>query len=51
MPKVFNVTGNCKPNEHYMVDLTSRLKAIKKMVDAGQSSDIWKIIMSTRAIC
>ena len=36
MPKVFNVTGNCNPKWHYMVDLTSRLKAIKKMVDAGQ---------------
>lgn len=36
MPKVFNVTGNCKPNEHYMVNLDSRLEAIKKMIDAGQ---------------
>ena len=36
MPKVFNVTGNCNPKMAYMVDLTSRLKAIKKMVDAGQ---------------
>ncbi len=36
MPKVFNVTGNCNPKWHYMVDLTSRLKAIKKMVDVGQ---------------
>ncbi len=36
MSKVFNVTGNCDPNQHYMVDLTSRLDAIKKMVDKGQ---------------
>ena len=36
MPRVFNVTGNCNPKWHYMVNLTSRLKAIKKMVDAGQ---------------
>ena len=36
MSRVFNVTGNCIPKRHYMVDLTSRLEAIKKMVDAGQ---------------
>ncbi len=36
MAKVFNVTGNCNPKWHYMVDLTDRLKAIRKMVDAGQ---------------
>ena len=36
MAKVFNVTGNCIPRLHYMVDLTSRLQAIKGMVDAGQ---------------
>lgn len=36
MPKVFNVTGNCNPKRHYMVNLDSRLQAIKKMVDAGQ---------------
>lgn len=36
MPKVFNVTGNCNPKRHYMVNLESRLQAIRKMVDAGQ---------------
>jgi len=36
MAKVFNVTGNCIPRLHYMVDLTSRLEVIKGMVDAGQ---------------
>ena len=36
MPKVFNVTGNCNPKYHYMVNLESRLKAIRKLVDAGQ---------------
>ncbi|MCD7954407.1 MAG: AAA-like domain-containing protein [Lachnospiraceae bacterium] len=35
MAKIFNVYGACRPDEHYMVDLTSRLEAIKKMVDAG----------------
>lgn len=36
MPKEFNVTGNCNPKQHYMVNITSRLEAIKRMVDAGQ---------------
>ncbi|MCC8106175.1 MAG: ATP-binding protein [Clostridiales bacterium] len=35
MAKTFNVTGACNPVRHYMVDLESRLKEIKKMVDAG----------------
>lgn len=34
MAKVFNVTADCKPNEHYMVDLTKRLAEIKKLVDS-----------------
>lgn len=36
MAKVFNVSGACKPAEHYMVDLGSRLEAIKSMVDMGE---------------
>ena len=36
MPKKFNVTGDCKPKLHYMVDLQSRLKQIKALVDDGQ---------------
>ncbi|MCD8119185.1 MAG: ATP-binding protein [Lachnospiraceae bacterium] len=35
MAKIFNVNGACRPELHYMVDLTSRLEEIKKMVDAG----------------
>ena len=35
MPKVFNITGNCIPRLHYMVNLDSRLQAIRKLVDAG----------------
>ncbi|MCD8232264.1 MAG: ATP-binding protein [Clostridiales bacterium] len=35
MIKTFNVNGACRPEKHYMVDLTSRLKVIKKMVDDG----------------
>lgn len=33
--KTFNTTGNCDPQQNYMVDLTSRLVEIKKMVDSG----------------
>lgn len=29
MGKVFNITGDCKPNLHYMVDISSRLKQMK----------------------
>lgn len=35
MNKVFNVSADCKPELHYMVNLESRLKEIKKMVDRG----------------
>ena len=31
--KVFNTTANCIPEENYMVDISERLKEIKKMVD------------------
>lgn len=34
--KVFNTTGLCVPEKHYMVDLTERLAQIKAMVDAGK---------------
>lgn len=36
MAKVFNVTADCKPMEHYMVDLKSRLFQIKELVDGGR---------------
>lgn len=32
--KVFNTTAVCIPEEHYMVDLSERVKEIKKLVDA-----------------
>ena len=35
MPKIFNVTADCKPEKHYMVKLDQRLLEIKKMVDEG----------------
>lgn len=36
MAKTFNINGACKPESHYMVNLTSRVEQIKKMVDAGE---------------
>ena len=33
--KKFNTTGTCRPNEHYMVDITERLEIIRKMVAQG----------------
>ena len=35
MEKRFNTTGACFPEQHYMVDITERLVAIKKMIDRG----------------
>ncbi|XCP83825.1 AAA-like domain-containing protein [Roseburia hominis] len=36
MRKEFNISGDCKPEIHYMVDITEKLKKIKKMVDEGR---------------
>ena len=33
--KKFNTAAVCIPSKHYMVDLSERVKGIKKMVDAG----------------
>ncbi|MCQ2258431.1 MAG: AAA family ATPase, partial [Bacteroidaceae bacterium] len=33
--KRFNTAGTCRPNEHYMVDITERLEIIRKMVAKG----------------
>ena len=33
MAKIFNVNGDCKPNLHYMVNISERLRQIKNMVD------------------
>ena len=32
----FNTTAVCIPSKHYMVDLTERVREIKKLVDAGK---------------
>lgn len=36
MGKIFNVSSDCKPGLHYMVDIGERLKQIKEMIDKGQ---------------
>ena len=36
MSRIFNITADCKPSLHYMVDISDRLEQIKKMVDGGQ---------------
>ena len=36
MGKLFNTDGYCDPDIHYMVDITTRLRDIKAMVDAGK---------------
>ena len=35
MERIFNITGSCNPQQHYMVNLDSRLVEIKKMIDRG----------------
>ena len=36
MKKVFNVSADCKPNLHYMVDISERLQKIKSLIDRGE---------------
>lgn len=35
MRKVFNVSADCRPDLHYMVNIDDRLSKIKEMVDRG----------------
>ncbi len=35
MGKIFNVTGPCIPQKHYMADITECIRQIRKMIDAG----------------
>ena len=44
MLKVFNTTGICVPEKHYMVDLSERLREIKKLID----SDCYFVINRAR---
>ena len=34
--KEFNTTAVCIPSKHYMVDLSERVKEIRKLVDDGK---------------
>ncbi|MDE6829543.1 MAG: 9-O-acetyl-N-acetylneuraminate esterase, partial [Lachnospiraceae bacterium] len=34
--RIFNTSGDCRLQIHYMVNITERLEKIKAMVDAGQ---------------
>ena len=36
MDKTFNVNADCKPELHYMVDISRKLNQIKAMIDKGQ---------------
>lgn len=36
MERSFNITGACNPQEHYIINLDSRLSEIKKMVYNGK---------------
>ena len=36
MPKYFNISAICKPECHYMVDISDKVMKIKAMVDQGQ---------------
>ena len=36
MKKIFNTSADCKPELHYMVDISEKLSQIKTMVDAGK---------------
>lgn len=35
MAKTFNITGTCRPEMHYMVDITDRVEKIRKMIAKG----------------
>ena len=35
MEKRFNITGSCDPDTDYMVDISEKLKQVRKMIDGG----------------
>ena len=49
--KEFNTTAVCIPEKHYMVDLTERVKEIRKMVDAGKYFTINRARSAVFRIC
>ncbi len=40
MGKVFNAAADCKPQLHYMVDISGRIEEIKRLVDRGEDFTI-----------
>ena len=36
MEKEFNVTGNCNPKRHYMVDISNKFEAVLKLIRKGK---------------
>lgn len=36
MSRIFNISGDCKPDLHYMVGISERLQKIKELVDRGE---------------
>lgn len=36
MSKIFNTEADCKPELHYMVDISDRLRSIEEMIDQGK---------------
>lgn len=40
MERSFNITGACNPQEHYIINLDSRLSEIKKMVYNGKATTL-----------
>lgn len=36
MGRIFNIVGDCKPDQYYMVNMDSRLAEIRKYVDRGE---------------
>lgn len=36
MLKEFNITGSCVPRMHYMVNISNKIKEIRKLVDGGK---------------
>ncbi len=47
--KKFNTTGVCILSKHYIVDISERIKKIKKMMDAGKYFTIGDIMEMVRA--
>ena len=43
MGRVFNTTGVCIPEKHYMVNINGRLQQIRELVDAGKYFTITSI--------